>query len=102
MPRVPGPRQRGEHAQYGRRRCLWSPWTSLVRTSLVRVVRGGLHCLQPHERAKWGTQTDNSLRAHLLNATPGGVGVDVDFRTLAVSIAHDLARGGGFSLDGWR
>ena len=28
-------------------------------------------------------------------------GVDADFRTLAVSIAHDLARGGGVSLEGW-
>ena len=36
------------------------------------------------------------------DATAGDDGVDVDFRTLAVSIAHDLARGGGFSLDGWR
>ena len=34
-------------------------------------------------------------------ATVGDDGVDVDFRTLAVSIAHDLARGGGFSLVGW-
>ena len=34
-------------------------------------------------------------------ATEGDDGVDVDFRTLSVSIAHDLARGGGFSLVGW-
>ena len=35
-------------------------------------------------------------------ATEGGDdGVDVDYRTLAVSIAHDLARGGGFSREGW-
>ena len=34
-------------------------------------------------------------------ATVGDDGVDVDFRTLALSIANDLARGGGFSLEGW-
>ena len=33
--------------------------------------------------------------------TMGDDGVDVDFRTLALSIANDLSRGGGFSLEGW-
>ncbi len=34
-------------------------------------------------------------------ATESDDGVEADFRTLAVSIAHDLARGGGVSLEGW-
>ena len=35
------------------------------------------------------------------DTTVGDDGVDVDFRTLAMSIANNLARGGGFSLEGW-
>jgi hypothetical protein len=53
----------------------------------------------PAKSRGWGTAaTEESPESA---ATEGDDGVDVDFRTLSVSIAHDLARGGGFSLVGW-
>ena len=44
---------------------------------------------------------DDGLGSPESEDTVGDDGVDVDFRTLALSIARDLARGGGFSLEDW-
>jgi len=54
-------------------------------------------------RGGGATATEESPESE---ATTGDDGIDVDFRVadfraVAMSIAHDLARGGGFSLDGW-
>ena len=60
--------------------------------------KAGVGSAPAKSRGGGTTATEESPESE---ATTGDDGVDVDFHAVAVSIAHDLARGGGFSLDGW-
>jgi hypothetical protein len=69
----------------------------------ARDGKAGAGSAPAKSRGGGTTATDESPESE---ATTGEDGVNADlgvaeFRAVAMSIAHDLARGGGFSLEGW-